>query len=66
MPGEDFEDAWGHVPRGGMGPGSDFFDTRSHGAASGVSALSTVTAVQAALVKTHQKMVLMQRIRQHR
>ena len=66
VPGEDFEDAWGHVPRGGMGPGSDFFDKRSHGAASGVSALSTVTAVQAALVKTHQKMVLMQRIRQHR
>ena len=63
---EDFEDAWAGVPRGGSGPGSDFFDVRSHGAASGVSALSSVTAVQAALVKTHQKMVLMQRIRQHR
>lgn len=63
---EDFEDAWAGVPRGGAGPGSDLFEVRSHGAASGVSALSTVTAVQAALVKTHQKMVLMQRIKQHR
>ena len=63
---EDFEDAWAGVPRGGAGPGSDLFEVRSHGAASGVSALSTVTAVQAALVKTHQKMVLMQRIKQLR